>query len=200
MMSIFNRDFYARSALLVARELLGATLVRRIDGQRVSGTIIETEAYTGLDDSASHARMGRTPHNLPMWETPGHAFVYLTYGLHWLFNVTCEPVDHPAAVLIRALEPLEGQSIMAANRPGHPPRDWMRGPGRITAALAITGLFNRADLTMDTGEIWIEPGQAIPDEQVSSGPRFGLGRHVADPWLSMPWRWWVSGNRFVSRT
>lgn len=199
-MATFNHDFYARHATIVARELLGATLVRMIDGQRVGGMIIETEAYTGLEDTASHARMGRTLHNQPMWETPGHAFVYLTYGLHWLFNVISEPVDHPAGILIRALEPLEGHSIIATNRPGIPPRDWMRGPGRITAALAITGTMNRADLTIDTGEVWIEPGQTIPDEQVSTGPRIGLGRHVADPWLSMPWRWWVTGNRFVSRT
>lgn len=199
-MAPFNSDFYARHATIVARDLLGASLVRMINGQRVSGTIVETEAYTGLDDTASHARMGRTPHNTPMWETPGHAFVYLTYGIHWLFNVIAEPENSPAGVLIRALEPLEGHTIMAANRPGRPPRDWARGPGRITLALAITGEHNRADLTVDTGEVWIEPGHTVPDEKVSTGPRIGLGRHVAEPWLSKPWRWWVTGNQFVSRT
>jgi DNA-3-methyladenine glycosylase len=199
-MTTFQPDFYARRATIVARELLGATLVRRIDGQRVSGTIIETEAYTGLDDMASHARVGRTPHNQPMWDLPGHAFVYLTYGIHWLFNVTAEPHDQPAGILIRALQPLEGLSIMAANRPGHPPRDWLRGPGRITQAMAITGITNRADLTIDTGDVWIEAGDTVPDDQVSTGPRIGLGRYVMEPWLSMPWRFWVSGNEYVSRT
>jgi DNA-3-methyladenine glycosylase len=196
---ILGRDFYAQDAPVVARALLGATLARRIDGQRVSGRIIETEAYSGLDDLASHGRAKQTPRNLPMWDAPGHAYVYLIYGMYWLLNVVCEPVGQPAAVLIRAIEPLKGQSIMAANRPGHPQKNWTKGPGRLTMALAITGADNCADMTSQKAGLWIEAGDPVPDEAVRAGPRIGLGRHVTDPWLTIPWRWWVAGNSYVSK-
>lgn len=193
------RAFYARPATDVARALLGMHVVRRIDGQRVSGIIVETEAYTGLDDLASHGREKRTPRNLPMWGTPGHAYVYLIYGQYWLFNVVCEPVDHPAAVLIRAVEPLEGTAIMAANRAGRPPREWTSGPGRLSLALGIAGTDNEADLTTQAAGVWIEAGDPVPDERVTTGPRVGLGARVTEPWLSLAWRWWVADNPYVSR-
>ncbi|NLX09897.1 MAG: DNA-3-methyladenine glycosylase [Chloroflexi bacterium] len=193
-----SRDFCARRATLVARDLLGMTLVRQLDGQRLSGRIVETEAYTGHDDGASHAYRGRTPRNLPMWGAPGHAYVYLTYGVYWLLNVTCEPVDQPAAVLLRAIEPLEGLDIMAARRAGHPPTRWTSGPGRLTLALGISGDDNRADLTDPACGLWIEAGEPLPDDAISTGPRVGLGQ-VPEPWLSIPWRFWITANPFVSR-
>ena len=107
---------------VVARALLGATLVRQIDGARVSGTIVEIEAYSTPDDLASHGYAKRTGRNWVMWDAPGHAYVYLIYGMYWLLNIVCEPVDRPAAVLIRAIEPREGLPVMAANRAGQPPR------------------------------------------------------------------------------
>ncbi|MBN1200583.1 MAG: DNA-3-methyladenine glycosylase [Anaerolineae bacterium] len=196
---IVNRDFYAQHATTVARDLLGAVLVRRINGQRLSGRIVETEAYSGLDDLASHGRAGRTPRNLPMWEAPGHAYVYLIYGAYWLLNIVCEPVEHPAAVLIRAIEPLEGEPVMATNRAGRPRKHWTSGPGRLTLALAVTGDDNRVDMTTSAAHLWIEAGQPVPEGNVCAGPRIGLGRHVTDPWLTMPWRWWVADNPFVSK-
>ncbi len=194
-----DREFYAQEATVVARALLGAVLARRIDGQTVSGRIVETEAYRTVEDLASHGRRARTARNRPMYGPPGHAYVYLIYGRYWLFNAVCEPVDHPAAVLVRALEPLEGAAIMAANRPGHPRRTWTNGPGRLALALAITGAHNTADLTAPGAELWIEAGEPVPDEAVQTGPRIGLGKHVAEPWLSQPWRWWVRDNGYVSR-
>ncbi|NJL94729.1 MAG: DNA-3-methyladenine glycosylase, partial [Anaerolineae bacterium] len=126
-MNPFPREFFAQNARTVARALLGAQLVRVLDGSALSGRIVETEAYTGINDLASHGRAGRTPRNLPMWEDPGHAYVYLTYGVHWLLNVVCEPAGQPAAVLLRAIEPLSGQATMAERRPGLRPRDWTSG-------------------------------------------------------------------------
>ncbi len=194
-----DREFFAQQSTVVARDLLGARLVRQIDGRRVAGRIVETEAYRTVADLAAHSRSGKTARNLPMWEAPGHAYVYLTYGMYWLLNVVCEPVDHPAAVLIRALEPLEGLDVIAANRPGRPQDEWASGPGRLTMALAITGEDNRADMTSATSGLWIEAGERVPDAQVQAGPRIGLGKHVREPWLSMPWRWWVVDNPHVSR-
>ncbi len=193
------RDFYAQDATTVARALLGAILVRQIDGQRVMGRIVEAEAYHQQTDAASHSHRGRTPRNAPMWGDPGHAYVYFTYGMYWLLNAICEPVDHPAAVLIRAIEPLDGLDFIAAERIGRPPLEWTSGPGRLTRALRITGDLNRADLTTGTAGLWIEAGDPVPDEQVRTGPRVGLGKNVPEPWLSIPWRWWVADNPHVSR-
>lgn len=189
-----------RNATAVARDLLGAVLVRSIGGERVSGRIVEAEAYTGLDDLASHAYRGRTPRNGPMWEQPGIAYIYLVYGMYWLTNVICEPEGSPAGVLIRALEPLEGLDIMAANRPGVAQSQWTNGPGRLSAALGLSGeTHNRADLTTGAAGVWIEAGEAVPDDRVQTGPRVGLGRNVLEPWFSMPWRWWIAGNPYRSR-
>ena len=194
-----ERAFFARDAREVARALLGAVLVHRLDGRRVSGRIVEVEAYRTTDDQAAHSHAGHTPRNAPMWEAPGHAYVYLTYGVHWLLNVVCEPEGMPAAVLIRALEPLEGRDVIAARRAGRPVLAWTSGPGKLTQALGITGAHNRLDLTAPDATLWIEAGEPVPDAQVRTGPRIGLGKHVREPWLSMPWRWWIADNPHVSR-
>ena len=198
-MSVFDRAFYAQDATTVARALLGAVLVRRLDGQRISGVIVETEAYRLQDDAASHGHAGPTPRNQPMWDAPGHAYVYFTYGMHWMLNAVCEPPGHPAAVLIRAIAPCEGHDLIAANRPGRKPREWTSGPARLTAALRITRAQNRADLLDSSGEVWIERGEPVPDDQVRIGPRIGLGKNVPEPWLSIAWRWWIGDNPYVSR-
>lgn len=197
--TILNRDFYTQNACVVARELLGARLVRKIDGQRISGIIVETEAYTGVNDLASHGRLKRTPRNLPMYEHPGHAYVYLTYGMHWLLNVACEPEGHPAAVLLRAIEPVEGLDWMAERRPNRPNKEWTSGPARLTLAIGVDGRHNRVNITDEQAGLWIEHGTPIEDTQVSTGPRIGLGKRVPEPWFSMAWRWWISDNPYVSR-
>jgi len=196
---ILPRAFYAQEATVVARALLGAVLVRILDGQRLSGRIVEAEAYRLQTDAASHGHRGHTARNDPMWGEPGHAYIYFTYGMHWLLNAACEPVGQPAAVLLRALEPLDGLDVIAARRAGRPPTEWAAGPARLTMALGIDGTLNRADLTTRDAGLWIEAGDPVPDAQVRSGPRIGLGKHVAEPWRSIPWRWWVAGSRYVSR-
>lgn len=179
--------FYDRSALEVARDLLGRRLVRHLNGQRLSGLIVETEAYRGQEDLACHARAGRTPRTAVMYGPPGHAYVYFTYGMHWLLNCIAEAEDFPAAVLIRAIVPQEGLEVMAANRPGRPPREWSNGPAKLCQALAIDGSFNGLPLwELKTG-LWLEEGQPVADAQVRQTPRIGIDR-VPEPWLSIPWR------------
>ncbi len=193
------RSFYDQSALTVARSLLGAILVREEPGQpRLSGIIVETEAYTGLDDLASHGRHKPTPRNKPMWGPPGHAYVYLSRGMHWMLNIVTEAEGAPAAILIRAIRPLEGVELMAERRAGRKPREFTSGPARLTRALNVTNVLNTVDMTTREAGVWIEPGQPVADEQVRTGPRIGLGK-TPEPWFSIGWRWWVAGDEYVSR-
>jgi len=193
------RPFYERQSLIVARELLGAKIVHDEPGVgRIVGRIVEVEAYIGIDDLASHGHHRRTLRNLPMWGEPGFAYVYLSRGIHWMLNVVTEPNDNPAAILIRALEPLEGLDIIARRREGRKIVEWTSGPGRLTRALNIDNTLNRADLTTTSAGLWIEAGAAVPDSAVKTGPRIGLGK-TPEPWFSIPWRFWVADNPYVSR-
>jgi DNA-3-methyladenine glycosylase len=185
---IFSREFYRHPTLTVARELIGARLVRILDDVKLVGLITETEAYIGEEDQACHAKAGRTPRTLPMYGPPGHAYVYFTYGNHWMLNVVTEREDFPAAVLIRAIQPLEGVEIMSARRDG---RDTF-GPGKLTKAMGITKNENSVDLTETGSGLWIEAGVSVPDKNVTIGPRVGLNT-VPEPWLSKPWRFLVKG-------
>jgi DNA-3-methyladenine glycosylase len=188
VITLLPRSFYDRPAVEVARDLLGSRLVRRLDGTRLAGIITETEAYQGEDDLGCHARAGRTPRTANMYGPPGHAYIYFTYGMHWLLNaVTCAE-GCPAAVLLRAIQPLEGLERMALNRPNlaHTSH-WTDGPARLTQALALDGQLNGIDLCDPAGELVIEPGDCILDEQVVVGSRVGLFT-VPEPWKSIPWR------------
>lgn len=185
--SCLPRDWYERDPVVVARELLGKQLVRLLDGQVLRGIISETEAYRGEEDLACHARVGRTARTAVMYEMPGVAYVYFTYGLHWCLNAVCLPADYPAAVLIRAIEPVDGLEVMAARRGSRPPSLWTDGPAKLTQALGIDGRQNGADLTTPDGGLWIEAGETVPDERVVIGPRVGIN-NVPEPWRSMPWR------------
>ena len=178
-----SRDFYRRSALVVARDLLGARLVRIHDGFRLSGFITETEAYVGEEDLGCHAKAGRTARTAVMYGPPGHAYVYFTYGMHWLLNVVTGKVDFAAAVLIRAIQPAEGAEEIAARRAGR----GCDGPAKLTQALEIDGADNGLDLTRKRFRLWIEPGIPVPPRRVTRGPRVGLYT-VPEPWKSKPWR------------
>ena len=180
-------SFYDRPVLEVARDLLGARLVRRLNGLRLSGIIVETEAYRGEEDLACHARAGRTPRTEVMYGPPGYAYVYFTYGMHWLLNCVTGPEGFPAAVLVRAILPREGIETIAANRAGQPRKLWCNGPAKLTRALAVDGGFNAANLCDPQGSLWIEAGHPIPDHRVRTGPRVGIQR-VPEPWRSIPWR------------
>lgn len=185
---ILHRDFYDRPTLTVARELIGARLVRILDGVKLIGLITETEAYISEKDLACHAKAGRTPRTQVMYGPPGHAYVYFTYGNHWMLNVVTERENFPAAVLIRAIQPIEGIEIMSARRSG---RDTF-GPGKLTQAMGITKSENGADLTAAASGLRIEAGISVPNSLVTKGPRVGLNS-TPEPWLSKPWRFLVKG-------
>ncbi|HEX8992783.1 MAG TPA: DNA-3-methyladenine glycosylase [Anaerolineales bacterium] len=188
MSSILPRDFYDRATLKVARELIGARLVRMLDSRRLAGLITETEAYVGQKDLGSHAKAGRTPRTRVMFGPPGHAYVYFTYGNHWMLNAVTEREEVAGAVLIRAIQPVEGVDVILQRRSG---RDTF-GPGKLAQALNITGSENGIDLTRDNGQLWIEAGYPVPDKLVTKGPRVGLYT-VPEPWKSKPYRFLVKG-------
>jgi DNA-3-methyladenine glycosylase len=185
-----RRDFFARSAVEVARGLLGTRLVRLENGQRLSGVVTETEAYLGEEDLACHARAGRTPRTQVMYGPPGISYVYFTYGMHWLLNVVVLPQGFPAAVLIRGLYPLEGLEVIGGRRPGQPRPRWTDGPAKICQAFGIDGRWNGYDLCAPQAELFFEAGSPVSDSAVTIGPRVGLYT-VPEPWKSMPWRFLV---------
>ena len=190
-MSLITREFYDRPALDVARDLLGMRLVRIQSGQRLAGLIMETEAYQGEEDLGCHASAGKTPRTAVMYGPPGHAYVYFTYGMHWMLNVVTSPVNSPAAVLIRAIRPDEGTTFMAENRPFKALKSgWTDGPAKLTQALKITDGFNTVDICEKENNLWIEPGERILDGYVSQKARIGLNS-VPEPWCSIPWRFVV---------
>lgn len=192
--TVLPRSFYDRPTLIVAEELLGRVLVHRTASGVASGMIVEVEAYIGEDDPACHAAPGPTRRNEPLYGPPGVAYVYLNYGIHYLVNAVTEAEGHPAAVLIRALEPIDGIALMTKRRaPGGgsvPVQDLCRGPGNLTRALGITLAENRLDLT--SSQLCIEDRGRIP-ESVAWGPRIGIRVGV-----ERPWRCWVPGNPSVS--
>ena len=178
------RAFYARPTLVVARELLGTILVHvGDDGIRRSGRIVETEAYVGPDDAASHARSGPSKRGALMYAKAGVAYVYLIYGMYHCFNAVTEADGYPGAVLVRAIEPLDN----AARG---------NGPGLVCQALHIDRTCNGADLV--AGDLCLEAGAAtIPDHHVRVGPRIGID--YAGAWAAHPWRFWVAESPHVSR-
>lgn len=194
------RDFYQRSTLTVAADLLGKVLVRESRGLRTSGAIVEVEAYIGESDPACHAAPGPTARNAPLYGRPGVAYVYLNYGIHSLVNVVTEGLGSPAAVLIRALEPLEGLPTMRRRRrvamKRRPSRgrlddhDLCRGPGNLTVAMGITRHENWADLT--GARLFVED-QHRSVGTVVWGPRVGISVGV-----DQPWRAYLAGHACVS--
>jgi DNA-3-methyladenine glycosylase len=184
-------SFYERPTLEVAADLLGKVLVHRRRGVVTSGIIVEVEAYIGESDPACHAAAGRTTRNRPLYGPPGRAYVYLNYGIHCLVNVVTEPEPFPAAVLIRALDPLEGIEVMRRRRRRTPtglravdsssvaPHELCRGPGNLTKAMAITLEENRLDFTGD--RLFIED-RRIATRGVVWDRRIGISVGTEKPW------------------
>ncbi len=164
-------EFYERDTIQVARELLGSRLIRVEEGNTLSGTIIETEAYLGFDDSASHAYRGKTPRNAVLFGPAGYSYIYFVYGLHYLLNVSAAPDGVPHAVLIRAIVPIEGMDVMQAHR--GTVRKLTDGPAKVCQALGISRTLNGWDLTLGM-ELWIEKDLTIPADQILVGPRIGI--------------------------
>lgn len=190
------QTFFNRPTLDVAKELLGKIIVRQYNGQLLSGRIVETEAYIGMDDSACHCAKGRTPRTEVMFGEAGRAYVYLVYGMHFMFNIVTEADGFPSAVLIRAIEPLDGIEQMRQLRGKHH-RNLGNGPARLCQALAIDKRFNNWDLTQkDT--LWTTDAALISAAKIRNGERIGIGS--ADPIdQAAPWRFWIEGNVHVSR-
>jgi DNA-3-methyladenine glycosylase len=202
MAARLSRAFFARPTLEVARALLGHQLVhvQRVNGRlrRISGIITETEAYCGEEDLACHARHGRTRRTEVMYGQPGHAYVYFTYGNHWMLNIVTGKVGVPHAVLIRAVQPVEGLELIARRRQGRPENIWTDGPGKLTQAFGITGAHNGLDLNSPTAIMFIERGVAPSWRAIRTGPRVGLGA-TPEPWLSKPWRFLADLQTETSR-
>ena len=192
------REFYTRADVLeVARDLLGKKLVvPNRNGTRVAGIIVETESYRGPEDRASHAYGGRrTSRTETMYGLGGTAYVYFVYGMYNQFNVVTNVEHIPHAVLVRALEPVEGLDIIRRRRPGRSEYEWTSGPGRLCLALGIDRRLDKADLLGD--RVWIEEGISISPRQIARGPRIGID--YAEAWVNKPWRFSIKDNPFVSK-
>jgi DNA-3-methyladenine glycosylase len=167
MKKVLGPEFFDRSTLVVAKDLLGKYLVRKINGKEIALLITETEAYHGFNDLASHASRGPTPRNMPMFEGPGTIYIFFTYGMHWMLNFVCGPKDFPAAILIRGA----GDII---------------GPARLTKFLKIDKSLNGTMLGKKSG-LWVEDrGVKLKSSQITKGPRVNVD--YAGPWAAKPWR------------
>ena len=172
-MSILRQEFFSRPTATVARELLGAKLVREFNGIELSGMITETEAYLGANDSASHASKGQTSRNSVMFGPAGVAYIYFVYGMHFMLNIVTEPEGNPCAVLIRAINPLAGLEQMEAFR-GKKGSDLSNGPAKLCQAMAIDRSLNGWDVTKGR-LLWLESHAKVVPESIKSGSRIGIG-------------------------
>ncbi len=189
---IVPRDFYARDTVKVAMNLLGKLMVRVKGTGRMKGRIVEVEAYRGKDDPASHAFRGPTLRNAPMFGEPGHAYVYFTYGNHYCLNITTQATGTPGAILIRAIEPLEGLHAMRRLRPNVPDSNLTNGPGKLTKALGIDKSLNEVDMTKRGPLFVVESEQA--KFEVGRSSRVGISQGT-----DVLWRFYIVGNPYVSR-
>jgi len=193
-----KREFYLREDTVeVAHDLLGKLIVvPDSEGRRVSGMIVETEAYLGVEDRAAHSYGGRrTPRNEVMYGPAGRVYVFFVYGMYNQFNVVTGPADHPHAILIRAVEPVEGIEIMRERRGGKKDRNLTSGPGKLCIALAIDRSLNGEDLRGN--RIWLDDHRSFSGAEIAVGPRIGIDYAGED--AEKPWRFWVRDNEFVSK-
>ena len=197
-MAKLPREFYTRTDVLkVARDLLGKLLVVPTSNRkRVAGMIVEVEAYRGPEDRASHAYGGRrTKRTETMYQLGGLAYVYFVYGMYYQFNVVSNVEDIPHAILVRALQPVEGIEIMRKRRHTHPDHNLTNGPGKLCIAMGIDRDLDRADLLGN--KVWLEDFETISPSRIAKGPRIGID--YAEDWVAKPWRFWIKDNSYVSR-
>ncbi len=200
-MKLLLREFYNdEDVVSIAKQLLGKRIVSRAGGFETSGIIVETEAYRAPEDKASHAYGNRrTKRTNTMFGKPGTAYIYLVYGFHHLFNVVTAPENVAHAVLIRAVEPIEGIDVMLERRnktsPGY---DLTNGPGKWTQAFGITTGLNGLDLTSKDSLIQIfDTGTKIPDDKIIASPRVGID--YAEEWAEKPWRFRIKGSKWAGK-
>lgn len=193
-MNILPRSFFARDTDIVARELLGKIIVREIDKHILKARIVETEAYMGINDLASHAHGGMRVRNAPMYGPVGHAYVYFTYGMYYCVNFVARNSEHPAGgVLIRAVEPLEGIEYMEKRRHKHTTHGLTNGPGKLTQALAITKELNNYDVT-HKGALYVQDASAIAKKDIVVSKRVGISKAIDEPL-----RFYIKDNKWVSK-
>ena len=183
-MLILPKQFYNRSALLVAQDLLGCFLIRRINKTITKFKIVETEAYEGPNDLASHASRGRTARNEVMFGSPGIIYVYFTYGMHYMLNIVTSKKDYPAAVLIRAVESCSSKVIG-------------NGPAKLTKALQIDKSFNKLPIYNKKNGLWIE--SRIKDRKLQIVKTTRIGIDYAKEYKDKKWRFYIKDNEFISR-
>lgn len=193
------RDFYLREDVLqISKDLLGKFIFTRIDGKLTGGMIVETEAYKAPEDKASHAFGNRrTSRTEIFYSEGGISYVYMCYGIHYLFNIITNKANHPHAVLLRAIEPVEGiNEMMKRRKKNEISCKLTSGPGSLSMALGITSKHNGIDLLSDA--IWIEDrGVKVKKNHIMAGPRVGIA--YAKKYAEKPWRFWIKGNPWVSR-
>lgn len=194
------REFFLQPTLSVAKSLLGKVLVRVYKGKRISGKIVETEAYIGPRDRASHAYLGkRTKRNRAEFLIGGHIYIYLVYGMYWQLNISTEKEGVPTCVLIRALGPQEGIEEMVFLRGVTPNelRNLTNGPGKLCQALALDSSFYAEDLCQSK-RIWLEDGEKIKERDIVKTSRIGID-YAGPYWSKIKWRFYIKGDEFVSR-
>ena len=196
---ILQRAFYERDTITVAKELLGKIMVHESSEGITKGVIVETEAYRGPEDQAAHSSGGRrTPRNEVMYGEKGHAYVYLIYGMYFCVNITAgDRLGKPEAVLLRALEPVVGENIMARYRGVNCAKmvNLTRGPGRLCMAMGITKTQNKLDVT--NPPLYIENAPPVTSEEIVETTRVGVD--YAGEWKNSPWRFYIKGNKYVSK-
>jgi len=190
---ILPRDFYDRETEIVAQEMLGAIIECTTPEGRASAMIVETEAYIGEHDLACHAAAGRTKRTAPLYGPPGFSYVYFIYGMHWCFNAVTRAEGMPSAVLVRAVEPISGKSLMRERR-NEIPRDvdLTNGPGKLCEALGIDGAMN--GVSLQRKPLVIRQGRTVSPKEIETTPRIGISRAV-----DWPLRYTILGNPYVSR-
>ena len=206
-----NRHFYQKNTLEVAEELLGKNIVREQNNTYMKAVIVETEAYIGKDDTACHASKGLTQRTEVMFGEAGHAYVYFVYGMHYMLNIVTEETNFPAAVLIRAVEPIEGMEAMIKNRcltgksltgksltgKSLTGKNLSNGPAKLCQALNINKSLNGWDLTLGK-KLWIEENPSLPEFQIGNSPRIGIG-YAEEKDRIAAWRFFIKHNPYVSR-
>lgn len=193
-----SEEFFLRKdTIRVGSDLLGKLLVvPTVDGTRLSGMIVETEAYLGVEDKAAHSYGGRrTARNEITYAEGGYIYVFFVYGMYYQLNLVTGPAEHAHVILIRAIEPVEGIEIMRQRRGKMADKNLTSGPGKLTIALGIDRFYNGEHLSGD--RIWVEEYRNIKPSEIAAGPRVGID--YAEEFIEMPWRFWVKGNQFVSK-
>lgn len=192
MSQVLPQDFFAKPAPELARDLIGCVLVHKTPEGTVSGIIVETEAYS-QEDAASHSYRGETPRNSVMFGPAGHAYVYFTYGMHYCFNVVSGHKGHGQAVLLRALQPLDGIDLMRQRRKQSPDKHLCNGPAKLVQAMGISKQDYGKPLF--EGDLYIS-GRSKDDVhvQISQGPRIGISKAI-----DVPWRFWLTDSTFISK-